>query len=51
MNPVSKSPLPVVLDPVAAVIIAQLKQEMKREMDQLKRRMDEMKLQDFGNPI
>jgi hypothetical protein len=24
MNPVSKSPLPVVLDPVAAVIIAQL---------------------------
>src|ERR1035437_2325555 len=34
MNPASKSFLPVVLDPVAAAIIAQLKQEMKREMGQ-----------------
>jgi len=30
MNPASKSPLPVVLDPIAAAIIAQLKQEMKQ---------------------
>jgi len=28
MNPASKSPLPIVLDPVAAAIITQLKQEM-----------------------
>ena len=30
VNPASKSPLPVVLDPVVAAIIAQLKQEMKQ---------------------
>ncbi len=30
MNPASKSPLPVMLDPVIAAIIAQLKQEMKQ---------------------
>jgi len=30
VNPASKSPLPVVIDPVVAAIIAQLKQEMKQ---------------------
>ena len=37
MNPTSKSPLPVVLDPVAAAIIAQLKQTISEQDQQITR--------------
>jgi ABC-type branched-subunit amino acid transport system ATPase component len=37
MNPTSKSPLPVVLDPVAAAIIAQLKQTIAEQTQQVER--------------
>jgi len=37
MNPTSKSPLPVVLDPVAAAIIAQLKQTISEQDRQIAR--------------
>jgi len=35
MNPASKSPLPVVLDPVAAAIVAQLKQTISEQDRQI----------------
>jgi transposase len=38
MNPFSKSPLPVVLDPVAAAIIAQMQQQVEEKDRQITRR-------------
>src|ERR1035441_2022111 len=37
MNPASKSPLPVMLDPVAAAIIAQLRQTIAEQNQQIAR--------------
>ncbi|MGA7652789.1 MAG: IS66 family transposase [Terracidiphilus sp.] len=47
VNPASKSPLPVVLDPVVAAIIAQLKQEMKQAISAKDRiiALSEMRIQ------